>query len=152
MIPEDSKNTIIRRFNQLTDVRALGLLAFGVIAVLITWSGLKVAKTNYDLEKKISQLEQRNEVEQLQNDNLRLHNEYYKSDQYLELAARSKFNKAASGEKLYLIPEEVEVSNTLESPQQARKDKEERGNKPKPKYRQNLDTWMKFLFNSGSDI
>jgi cell division protein FtsB len=148
MIPQDSKNTIIRRFNQLTDVRVLGLLAFGIIAVLITWSGLKVAKTNYDLEKKISQLEQRNSVEQLENDNLRLRNEYYKSGQYLELAVRSKFNKAASGEKLYLIPREVEMTNTLESPQQARKAKEERGNKPQPKYRQNFDTWMKFLFNA----
>jgi cell division protein FtsB len=147
MIPEDNKKTLIKYFNHLTDVRVLGLLAFGVIAVLITWSGLKVAKTNYELEKQIAQLEQRNSVEQLENDNLRLKNEYYKSQQYLELAARSKFNKAAAGEKLYLVPEEVELANTLESPQTAKKKKAQKQERAEPKYRQNIKAWTNFLFN-----
>ncbi len=151
MIPEDNKNAIIKHLNRLTDTRALALLAFGVIAVLITWSGLKVAKTNYELEKQISQLEQRNMVEQLENDNLQLRNEYYKSNQYLELAARSKFNKAAAGERLYLVPQEVEMANTLESPLQARKDNQQKQAKPKPKYQQNFETWMEFLFSSEQD-
>ena len=151
MIPEDNKKNLITRFKQLTDMRVLGLLAFGVIAILITWSGLKVAKTNYELEKKISQLEQRNSVEELENANLRLRNEYYKSDQYLELATRSKFNKAASGEKLYFIPKEVELSNTLRSPIKVKQEKPQKKQEQKSKYRQNFEAWMKFLFNPASD-
>lgn len=147
MIPQDNKQSLAKLFNRLTDVRVLGLLAFGIIAVLITWSGLKTAKTNYELEKQISQLEQRNDVEQLENDNLRLKNEYYKSQQYLELAARSKFNKAAPGERLYLIPEEVELANTLESPEQVRKSKAQKKPAPKPEYQQNIEAWMEFLFS-----
>lgn len=148
MIPEDNKTNMINRFKRLTDVRVLGLLAFGVIAMLITWSGLKVAKTNYELEKSIAQLEQRNTVEQLENDNLRLKNEYYKSDQYLELAARSKFNKAEPGERLYLIPKEVELANTLRSPREARAEKVRHAKNDKPNHQQNFDAWMDFLFSS----
>lgn len=148
MIPEDNKKSLKKLVNHLTDVRVLGLLAFGLVAVLITWSGLKTAKTNYELEKEISRLEQRNDVEQLQNDNLKLKNAYYRSDKYLELAARAKFNKAAPGEKLYLIPEEVELSNTLKSPAQTRKAKQAKeARKPKPKHQQNIEAWLEFLFS-----
>jgi cell division protein FtsB len=150
MIPENKNLNFITKLKQFTDVRVLSLLAFGAIAVLITWSGLKVAKTNYELEKQISQLEQRNSVEELENENLRLRNEYYKSDQYLELAARNKFNKAAPGEKLYLIPKEVELGNTLKSPIEGEKQKAERQTDQKSKYLRNFDAWMEFLFHSGS--
>jgi cell division protein FtsB len=147
MIPQDNKESLKKIFKHLTDVRILGLLAFGVIAVLITWSGLKTAKTNYELEKQISRLQQRNDVERLENENLKLKNEYYKSQQYLELAARSKFNKAKPGEKLYLVPEEVELSNTLESPSQARKKKARQETGDKPAYQRNVEAWTDFLFN-----
>ena len=83
-----NKNRLLEKFHALTDARALGLLAFGVVALLVTWSGIKVVQTNYELEKKISVAKQRNSIEQLENENLKLKNQYYESDQYLELAAR----------------------------------------------------------------
>ena len=140
-----NKNNLIKKFQALTDTRVLGLLAFGIVALLVTWSGIKVVQTNYELEKKISVSRQRNSVEQLENQNLKLRNKYYESSQYLELAARRQFGKAAPGEKLYTIPENVALAKTIEPapPPQTKETKDIK----KPKYQQNFDDWMEFLFN-----
>lgn len=140
------KNIIIEKFQALTDTRVLGLLGFGVIALLVTWSGIKAVQTNYELEKKISVSKQRNDVRQLENANLKLKNAYFESEQYLELAARRQFGKAAPGEKLYTVPESVALAKTVEplpAPQTVTEQKESN----KPKLQQNFDDWMDFLFN-----
>jgi cell division protein FtsB len=139
------KNALIERFKVLTDARALGLLAFGAVALLVTWSGIKVVQTNYELEKKISVAKQRNAVQQLENENLKLRNQYYESDQYLELAARRQFGKAAPGEKLYNVPESVALSKTIE-PLPTAEQSEQASDAPKSEYLQNFDDWMEFLF------
>lgn len=137
------KQKIIEKLHLLTDARVLGLIAFGLIAVLVTWSSIKVVQINYDLEKKISIARQRNAVEQLENENLKLKNKYYESNQFLELAARRQFGKAAAGEKLYVVPENVALSKTIDLPKQQQTSL---GPETKSKSRQNFDAWMKFLF------
>ena len=139
-----NKNDIINKFKTLADTRVLGLLAFGVVALLVTWSGIKVVQTNYELEKKISISKQRNSVEQLENQNLKLKNKYYESSQYLELSARRQFGKAAPGEKLYTVPESVALAKTIDTPKTQKATEEAEENKPK--FKQNFDDWMKFLF------
>ena len=74
---------------QFSDVRKVGTLVFVVIALLITWSGVKVITTNYALQKDIAVMQQQNEVRRLQNQNLELENKFYETDEYLELEARS---------------------------------------------------------------
>jgi len=139
------KNNIIQKFQAMTDTRVLGLLAFGVVALLVTWSGIKVVQTNYELEKKISIAKQRNAIEKLENENLKLRNKYYESSQYLELSARRQFGKAAPGEKLYTVPENIALSKTIEPapvPQQSGDEDPD-----KSKFKKNFDDWMEFLFN-----
>ena len=138
-----NKKIIIEKFTALSDVRVLGLLAFGVIALLVTWSGIKVVQTNYELEKKIAITKQRNAIQQLENENLKLRNEYFESDQYLELSARRQFGKAALGEKLYVVPKSVALAKTIE-PAQSTSAAEE-AEVRKSKLRQNFDDWMEFL-------
>lgn len=140
------KNNIIQKFQAITDTRVLGLLAFGVVALLVTWSGIKVVQTNYELEKKISIAKQRNAIEQLENENLKLRNKYYESTQYLELSARRQFGKAAPGEKLYTVPEEVALAKTIE-PAPVPTDEPGNEESSKSKLKQNFDDWMEFLFN-----
>jgi cell division protein FtsB len=137
--------TITNVFHQVTDPRVLGLLAFGAIALLVTWSGVKVVQTNYDLEKKIAVARQRNSVEQLQNENLKLRNKYFESNQYLELSARRQFGKAIAGEKLYTVPESLALSKTIE-PQIVKTAEVVAVDANKPKYQKNFDDWMSFLF------
>ncbi len=129
----------------LKDIRFLGFLLFGVLVLLATWSGVRVIETNYDLQKQISQVDQQNNVQKLQNANLKLQNEYYNSDTYLELTARKQFGKAAPGEKLLLVPKSVALSKTKELP----KDEQEQAKNNsanQPKYQQNLEAWKSFLF------
>lgn len=135
---------LLEKSKMLSDTRVLGLLAFGVVALLVTWSGVKVVQTNYELDKKISVAKQRNAIASLENENLKLKNAYYESDQFLELAARRQFGKTSPGEKLYIVPEEVALAKTVEMPAGPADTAEKPDNKPK--YRQNLDAWSSFLF------
>jgi len=98
----------------LSDVRNIGMIAFGIVALLVTWSSVKVVQTNYGLQKRLSTLQQQNEVSKLANENLKLKNQYYQTDDYLELAARKHFNKAKEGEKLVIVPKEVALARTTE--------------------------------------
>lgn len=134
---------LIDKSKMLSDTRVLSLLAFGIVALLVTWSGVKVVALNYELDKKIAIAKQRNEVEKLRNENLKLKNTYYQTNQFLELSARRQFGKAASGEKLYIVPEKVAVARTVDPPKQQNTTTQA---VVKSKFRQNIDAWSKFLF------
>ncbi len=101
------KHMVLAIVNRLNDVRFVGQLLFLVIVLLISWSGVKVIQTNYSLQKQISVLKQQNKLQQLQNENLALQNQYYNSNQYLELSARQNFGLAAPGEKEIIVPRQV---------------------------------------------
>lgn len=125
------------------DVRALGLMVFGILMILLTWSGVKVAQTNYELAKKMSVERQKVQIAQLQNQNLKLKNQYYESDQFLELASRRQFGKALPGEKLYIVTDEVALKYTKEQPSEATEAK--KSEKPKPRFITNINKWVEFL-------
>src|SRR5438874_2460844 len=84
---------------RMNDVRFAGQFLFVVIILLISWSGIKSIQTNYGLQKHIAGLQQQNTVQGLENTNQQLQNQYYKSNQYLALAARQDFGLTLSGEK-----------------------------------------------------
>lgn len=130
----------------LNDTRVLGLVVFGVIALLVTWSSVKSIQTNYELQKQISGLTQKNEVKQLENTNLKLRNEYYKTDQFLELAARKRFGKAAPGEKVYIVPKAVALAHTVKLPELDPKPVTKADSRPG--YQKNLEAWFNFFFHS----
>ena len=101
---------------QLQDVRVIGLLIFVGVAVLVSWSTVTAIQTNYGLQKDISALQQENQVLELKNNNQALANQYYNTNQFLELAARRQFGKAAPGEKLLLVPKTVALKHTVDLP------------------------------------
>ncbi len=130
----------------------MGTVAFGVIAILVTWSSIKVVQTNYELQKQLSVLRQRNEVQQLENENLKLKNQYLNTDEYLELAARRQFNKAAPGEKLLIVPKEVALKHTIDvktSDEEAVATETETASGSK--YERNFNDWLDFLFHRQSN-
>ena len=130
--------------NALKDVRIVGLIAFGVIVLLVTWSGVNVIQQNYALQQQIAQLEQEIAIQELENANLALRNEYYNTDQYLELQARRQFGLAAPGETVQIVPEQVALDNSVPFP-----DEEQDNNTDelqKPVYRENLEAWLDFFF------
>jgi cell division protein FtsB len=133
---------------QLRDVRVAGQVLFVVVVLLISWSGVKAIDANYVLQKQIAALEQQNAVQQLENSNQKLQNEYYNSDQYLELSARQNFGLAVPGEKEIIVPKSVAMSYIVPE-----------SNPPKlapagkqPLYQRNLEAWLNFFLHRPQPI
>lgn len=132
--------------DQLHDVRVIGLLSFALMILLISWSGVKAIDTNYRLQKQISQLEQQNAVSQLSNNNLKLQNQYFNTNQYLELAARQNFGLAMPGETLLTVPTSVALAHTtdVKNPE----DVQTTQTKAKqPAYQRHFQSWMNFFLH-----
>ncbi len=137
------KNPVWRN---VRDVRFLGFMVFGVMVLLASWSGVTVIETNYELQKQIAQLGQQNEVQQLTNTNLKLQNEYYNTDTFLELTARKQFGKGAPGEKLLLVPRDVALAHAKQLPEPKTQAETKQANN-QPTYQKNFNAWMNFLFH-----
>jgi cell division protein FtsB len=128
--------------SHLQDVRFAGLMLFVVIVLLISWSGVKVIQTNYQLQKQIAQLGQENSVQQLKDDNLKLQNEYYNTNQYLELSARQNFGLGLPGEKLLIVPKSVALAHTVNLTTNGTV---VAATAKLPFYQENLQAWMRFF-------
>lgn len=129
---------------QFRDVRFVGFVVFGILVLLVTWSGVAVIESNYELQKQVSKLQQENQVSMLENNNLKLQNEYYNSNQYLELTARRQFGKGQPGEKLLLVPKSVALKYTVDIPKEAK----QAAATPvleKPLVQRNLESWINFF-------
>ena len=128
---------------RLRDVRVVGQLLFVVVVLLVSWSGVKAIDTNYILQRQISALEQQNTLHQLENNNLKLQNQYYNSNQYLELSARQSFGLAAPGEKEVIVPQAVALSYVVPEP----KTSPIRPSAKLPFYERNLEAWLDFFLH-----
>jgi cell division protein FtsB len=139
------QETLSRFATQFKDVRNIGLMLFLVVLLLITWSGVKAIETNYGLQKQISKLEQQNSVQKLGNQNAKLQNDYYNTPQYLDLAAREHFGRAAPGETVLVIPRQVALANTvdLKPPAETQAKQEVK----KPGWQRNFQAWLDFFLN-----
>lgn len=131
---------------QFRDVRAVGLLLFLVVVLLISWSGVKVIDTNYNLQRQISQMQQQNQVQQLTNNNLKLQNQYYESQQYLDISARQNFGLAMPGETVINVPTAVAMAHTVDLPDQEQTEVTKTKSK-QPAYQRNFQAWMDFLLH-----
>ena len=96
---------------RLQDIRFAGQVVFVIIVLLISWSGVKAIESNYQLQREIATLQQQTDIQQLKNENLKLQNEYFKTDQYLELSARQNFGLAHKGETELIVPIDVALAN-----------------------------------------
>ncbi|HYH74495.1 MAG TPA: septum formation initiator family protein [Candidatus Saccharimonadales bacterium] len=130
----------------LRDVRVVGLLLFLVVLLMMSWSGVKVIETNYSLQKQISQLQQQKDLQELSNTNLKLTNEYYGSNQYLELMARQNFGMAAPGETVLVVPQDVALSHTVDKPNTEQEQQQQAAAK-QPFYQRNFQAWMNFFLH-----
>lgn len=153
MLPKTNNSDLYKKIQKFSDIRLIGLIAFAVVVLLVAWSSLRVLQVNYDLHKQETTLRQKNQLKKLENENLRLKNVYFESSEYLELAARRQFNRAAPGEKLHIVPTTVAMAHTVELPKTEQQIQEEKV-KNQPKYRQNLEDWKVFSLhqNNGDQL
>jgi cell division protein FtsB len=132
----------------LRDVRNVGLLVFTIIVLLISWSGVKSIQTNYGLEQQAVQLQQEDNVQGLENANQALQNQYYNTNQYLEVTARENFGLGAAGETELLIPQSVALAHTVAEPGSG----STVSKVPKqPFWQRNFESWMNFFLHRDSN-
>jgi cell division protein FtsB len=138
------KEKALEYAQKMGDIRFAGQVAFVVLVLLISWSGIKTIETNYKLQKEITALQQQNDLQKLANENMRLQNDYYNSNQYLELAARQNLGLASAGEKEIIVPKRVALANSIDVPKVQKKDLTE---PKKPAYQRNFESWVDFFLH-----
>jgi cell division protein FtsB len=137
------RQKVVDYLGRLRDVRTAGQLLFVIIVLLVSWSGIKAIDANFSLQKQIAGLQQKNSLQQLENSNLQLQNDYYNSQQYLELSARQNFGLAQPGEKELLVPQSVAMSYILPTPKLTPSTASNR----MPFYERNMHAWLNFFLH-----
>jgi cell division protein FtsB len=131
---------------ELQDPRFFGVVVLAFIGLLVLWNGASVVQQNYQLLQRITVLEEENRVLELENANRTLQNEYYATPEYAELKARRVNGKAAVGEKIYILTDEV-AEQALKTPVESSEDETKQADST-PKYQKNFEAWMAFFFGS----
>jgi len=130
--------------DRFRDIRFTGQVVFACIVLLISWSGVKTIQTNYELQKQISALRQRTAVAELENKNLELQNQYFNTDDYLELSARRNFGLGKPGEKELLVPQSVAYDYAPDVRAKIATMPDDDG------HTSNLQSWVNFFLNRPS--
>ncbi len=111
-----------------------------LIALTLVWNTITAMQRNYHLQQKQDQLAREVELQEIINQNLRYKISYLKTDDYMELASREKFNKTTPGEYLVYLPDSGKAQqapvakNTVAAPA------------PEPTgWQANIKAWLRFL-------
>ncbi|HET7630600.1 MAG TPA: septum formation initiator family protein [Candidatus Saccharimonadales bacterium] len=104
-----------------------------LIAASWAWGTVNTLQKNFSLQRELDNLTQENANLKLRNRTLAYRQDYFKSNEYLELAARSLLGKAQPGEKVVILPQsEVKTAPPTNT---------EPNQRPT-----NFSQWMMFLF------
>ncbi|SRR6266404_1182193 len=139
-----------KQAKQLADVRNIVLYIFGIVVLAIAWSGAKTVQNNYDLQKKITLLQQQNNLLWLENGNTYLQNQFYQTNEYLELSARQNLGLAAPGEQVLIVPPSVAAKYVDPSLDMTKVNSQAEPPDSRPKYAKNLESWRDFLLGRNS--
>jgi cell division protein FtsB len=130
---------------ELQDIRVAGLVIFGIIVLLISWSGVKAIDTNYQLQRQIVRLQQQDKLAKLDNSNTALENDYYKTNQFLELSARQNLGLAQPGETELSVPKDIALRYAAAVPKTSTA--AIKASNKQPTYQKNLQAWVNFFLH-----
>lgn len=125
-----------------------------VVALLIAtgwaWGSISIMQTNFAAQKMVDSQKRELDLMQLEVDTLQYQQNYYKSDEYKDLAARTNLGLAAPGEKVLLLPKN--------SPAVVMADKESEKKSLAPSTRattpasSNFDQWINFFLGNNAEV
>ena len=107
-------------------------------------------QTNFAAQKMVDSQKRELDLMQLEVDTLQYQQNYYKSDEYKDLAARTNLGLAAPGEKVLLLPKN--------SPAVVMADKESEKKSLAPSTRattpasSNFDQWINFFLGNNAEV
>ena len=117
------------------------------IAFIITanwvWGSLGVMQKNFSLQKELDDKSRQLIVAQLDTENAKLEQRYYKTDEYKELAVRQRLGLVTPGESVLILPPNSEEAKSADVDTSKRQLLE-------TSQISNFEQWMNFLFGNNN--
>lgn len=113
-----------------------------LIAFSWAWGSVGVLERNYRLQREISAKEQELRLVDLEVETLKYQSNYYKSDEYKELAVRQRLGLALPGEKVLILPPNSKQATASE--EQASE------TTSRVVQQSNIEQWVNFLFGGNA--
>jgi len=131
------------RHNYLTLNNGVILIAI-IIAIGWVYGSLEVMQKNYKLQKTLDDKSRQLIVAQLDTASAQLEQRYYKTDEYKELAVRSRLGLVTPGESVVILPPNSETVKSMDKPTNSDQLQDESVELS------NFSQWMNFLFGGNS--
>ena len=140
-------NIKIRRFvyhvrHQYLTMNNIVMAVALLVAAGWAWGSIQAMERNYALQKEVDLKQREYRLAELETDKLRFEQNYFKSDEYKELAVRERLGKAYPGEKVLILP-----PNTAEATQ----GDVVAAKTPRQVDQSNVQQWANFLFGGVSN-
>lgn len=111
-----------------------------VIAMGWAWGSITTMQRNFALQKEVDRQQRQLELTDLEVQTLQYQQNYYRSDEYKDLAAREHLGLASPGEKVLHLPPNSDAAKRADAPQ-AMATQSTRSTA----VASNFDQWMNFL-------
>ena len=128
------------RHNYLTTNNIVVIVGL-CIAASWAWGSVQAMERNYSLQKSVDYKQRELRLAQLEKQKLEYEQNYYRSDEYRELAAREKLGLVKPGEKVLILP-----PNTV-----AADDNRKQTFTPQAIELSNIQQWANFLSGASFD-
>ena len=115
------------------------LLTAIILCFVWTYQSIKSMSRNWELTERLSKDRKTLQLLEIENETAELENEYYKTEEYQEIAARKLANKQLSGEKMVYLEENSEEAKNKHVVAKVVEEK---------KTYSNPEKWIMFLFPS----
>ena len=133
-----------RHYGTMNNIVMAGAL---VIAAGWAWGSVTTMQRNFTLQKEVDAKKRELELTDLEVQALQYQQNYYKSDEYKDLAAREHLGLASPGEKvLFLPPNSPAVKKEAEQPASVATTKPAQGSAPS-----NLQQWVNFFSGASAE-
>ncbi|MBM3210562.1 hypothetical protein FJZ39_04475 [Candidatus Saccharibacteria bacterium] len=114
-----------------------------IIALSWVWGSIQVMQSNYLLQQRVESRQQQVRLAELETQLLEFESNYYRSDEYQELAVRERLGYGNPGEKVLVLPDATQQA--LERDRALLNQTVELSNGGEPT---NLQQWTTFLFGT----
>jgi len=131
----------LNRYRHYLTIQNGTIVLAAIIALGWVWGTVQTLQKNFAYQQQVDTLAETVELEKLRNENLEFQQQYFKSDEFLELSARQRLGKANPGEKLIILPDSRDIVDKQTNTEAA----------PPAVQASNMSQWMQFFFGNKSD-
>ena len=107
------------------------------VAASWAWGSVQAMERNYALQKEVDYKQRELRLAELEKQKLQFEQNYFKSDEYKELAVREKLGLTLPGEKVLILPPNTPQASAGEA---------KTSSVPKAVPESNFQAWVNFLF------